>query len=234
MNPRIQSLRARFSPEKPKLRYLSAALVLEGSLVAMSIWLPGSGRSWETSFSQTVQIETAEQVAVEQLADPVLEPEHEVVVDEALEEESVTLTRFMIVDSDPLPLDLPEATKDPAPVDPELLPESWLRRIAKKKERATEPTPSSASVAQVRLEPLEGQSPKPQYPAAAVRLGLEGTIHYRIHVGDQGQVLRLEIVEQDCAEILRRAAHKALMQWRFLGGPGVFDKHVDFSLIDRE
>ena len=236
MNPRIQRLRRRFAPEAPKARYFAVALLLESSLLAMTLWIPGPGRLHADDLSQGLQVEAAWHEAVELVEEEQTEPEH------ALEEDPVEIThqvelpRFRIMDAEPLPTDLPRPTPEAVPVEQEIPEEAWLVRIKDKpvEEPVAKEIPSPASKAQVRLLPLEGRCPKPQYPARAVRVGLEGTILFRIHVDAAGAVARLEILEQDCPRILLRAAEKALHQWRFQGGPGVYDKRIVFSLEDRD
>ncbi len=245
MNPRIQRLELRFASSWPKARYLVAALVLEGSLVAMSFLISGAGSPSAHALSQGLQIESTRQKAVEAMQE-VEEVQDPVPVEDLVRETpDLDLTRFHILDSPPLETerDAPLELKDFVP--PELPPELWLRPILAPPEEELESlakppvtpkkeTPSEASTAQVRLEPLEGQSPKPLYPARAVRLGLEGSVLFRIHVDHEGKVSKLEIEELACPQILLRAAKKALLQWRFQGGPGVYEKRIVFSLVDRK
>jgi TonB family protein len=238
VNPRIDRLHRRFASQGPKARYLASALILEGSLVAMSLLIVGSGSTRARPLSQSMQIETAERKSIEpiqeEMAEPNTSPPEEVLEDET----ELVLTRFFILDREPL--DLPRPKPEPALVEPQAPSETWLHRIHKRPLKKppdaqvlTDKIPSQASKAQIRLEPLEGQSPKPQYPPSAIALGLEGSVRVRIHFDAQGKVTRLDILQQDCPEILLRSAKKALLQWRFPKGPGTYEKHIVFRLRGR-
>jgi len=229
---KILDLRRRFASHGPKARYWAAALVLEGSLVAMSFLVQGHGGVKTLPLSQGLQIETAPSESIEALEDEppeeeVLEPRDPPSEEEALD---LQLTRFHILESDPPPAPRPLLALDPLPIDAQTLDETWLRPIVAKKQAT--PAAKAPSQAQVRLEPLEGQSPKPRYPAKAVSLGLEGSLLFRMHIDAEGRVVKLEVVEEDCPLILKRSAEKALRQWRFQNGLCVFEKRIVFRLVD--
>ena len=230
----VQRSRRRFALEGPKARYVLAATVLESTLVAMSLWLPGSGRLDAYDLSQGLQIESRRQKPVEALEQEPPEPEQVARQERNLDRDRVRLTRFHIVESEPLSPAPAETEVAPTPVDPEYPEALWLRRISQRKVEPTpeEVEPSPASIAKVRLEPLQGKCPKPRYPVRAVRLGMEGSVRFRIHVDARGKVSRLEVLEQDCPRILLMAARTALLQWQFQGGPGTYEKRVVFALED--
>lgn len=233
MNPRIEKVRQRFSVRGPRPRYLAAALILEGSLLAISLWIPGRRDLRAGELSQGLQIATAWREAVEPLEEEPAEsaamPHHE----ESEVKPMIELTRFRIVETEPLPEQDSPPVPEPLPVEPQIRERDWLQRILERPHREAV-TASPASTPQVRLLPLEGSCPKPEYPPRAVRLGLEGSIRFKIHVDAAGCVSRLEVLEQDCPRILLQAAETALLRWRFQGGPGAYEKLVVFSLIDRD
>lgn len=231
MEAKILDLRRRFASHGPKARYWAAALVLEGSLVAMSFLVQGHGGMKALPLSQGLQIETSPSESVEALEDEAPEEEALKPSENPSEESAdLQLTRFHILENDPPPAQNPLSALDPLPVEAQTLDETWLRPIVAK--RQATPAAKAPSQAQVRLEPLEGQSPKPRYPAKAVSLGLEGSLLFRMHIDAEGRVVKLEVVEEDCPLILKRSAEKALRQWRFQNGPGVFEKRIVFRLVD--
>jgi protein TonB len=94
----------------------------------------------------------------------------------------------------PVPADCLPARPEPAPVDPQARPER----------------PGPAIVEARALV-----APPPAYPRLAVRAGEEGTVLCHIHVGADGGVLSVEVVESSGSERLDRSAVQALSAWRF-------------------
>jgi len=132
-------------------------------------------------------------------------------------------------------LDLPVASAG-AP-DPEAAPrrateepstEFWHGSIGRAKTRAVPveepeaPSPPDATLASApEPEPVPAsgprllESPAPRYPPASIRAGEEGTVLCRIHVGEDGGVSEVEIVESSGHSRLDQAAREALLRWRF-------------------
>lgn len=95
-----------------------------------------------------------------------------------------------------------EAAPDPAPVLP--------TRSAP----PTSPAPAASSGV-VPARPLGGQCPSPEYPAAALRQGLEGLVRLDLEIGADGRVGRVTLVQSSGHSVLDRAAAEAVQRWRF-------------------
>jgi TonB family protein len=63
--------------------------------------------------------------------------------------------------------------------------------------------------------PAYGDRPEPEYPAAAVRRGYQGTTLLRVRVLEDGRVEVVEIKESSGYRILDEAAMKAVRPWHF-------------------
>jgi protein TonB len=79
------------------------------------------------------------------------------------------------------------------------------------------PRSASADVAPQRpaVEPEPFHNPPPAYPRLARRAGEEGSVLCRLHVGADGSVARVEIVESSGHARLDAAAREALVLWRY-------------------
>lgn len=81
----------------------------------------------------------------------------------------------------------------------------------------TDPGPSAPQVLQYGLG--EGKQPAPDYPAAARRLGQQGTVRVRFTVGADGRVLEAEAVPPAAPALLTEAALRTIRdRWRFKTG----------------
>lgn len=83
-------------------------------------------------------------------------------------------------------------------------------------------------------------NPLPQYPPAARRRGIEGTVVLRVLVAADGRVLSVEIARSSGSEALDAAARETIGRWRFRpamrGGEAIAaaaSVPVQFSLLDR-
>jgi protein TonB len=81
-------------------------------------------------------------------------------------------------------------------------------------------------------------NPKPEYPAFARRMRMEGMVMLKVLVGRQGTALKVEVAHSSGYEILDKAAAGAVKNWRFVPakhGDSPFDEWVQvpvaFSLI---
>lgn len=92
---------------------------------------------------------------------------------------------------------------------------------------ASRPAPASPAAAKdARGTPQHGErapefaprvlsAPKPAYPDACRRRGIEGSVLCRMHVDREGRVTDVDVVEASGDERLDRAAVRALERWRF-------------------
>lgn len=125
------------------------------------------------------------------------------------------------------------ASAFPAPVAEETAPST---------DAATTPAasaPAAAAPPQNRATPLpiDGQSPPPTYPPAALRKGETGTVMVRIQVDAQGNPGGVALIQRSGSRDLDRAAMEAVRKWKFQpaiddGQPvaGTVDIPVEFNL----
>lgn len=122
----------------------------------------------------------------------------------------------------PLPAPLPAGEADTVgmrrpPADPageEARPEIIERRPPP----PPPPTPvrrEPPRVANVRPEPIPGQTPSPRYPASALRRGEEGTVIVRAEIGPDGVPTSTSLARGSGSRDLDRAAVDAVRRWRF-------------------
>ncbi len=74
------------------------------------------------------------------------------------------------------------------------------------------PTPVPAPVV---ADAVPLATPRPGYPRLSRRAGEEGSVLCRLHVGADGRVRRVEVVESSGHERLDRAAAETLSDWQF-------------------
>lgn len=103
----------------------------------------------------------------------------------------------------------------------------------------TSPTTAAAEAPADRITPLpiDGQSPPPTYPPAALRKGETGTVMVRIQVDAQGNPGGVALIQRSGSRDLDRAAMEAVRKWHFQpaiedGEPvtGTVDIPVEFNL----
>ena len=63
--------------------------------------------------------------------------------------------------------------------------------------------------------PLNGQTPPPRYPSAALRKGESGTVLVRVEVDTAGAPAGVALVQRSGSRDLDRAAMEAVRKWRF-------------------
>lgn len=85
--------------------------------------------------------------------------------------------------------------------------------------------------------PIPGQTPAPEYPAAAMRNGDQGTVMVRVEVGTDGVPTSVEVAQRSGSRDLDRAAVNAVRQWRFQPAqrdgqpvPGAVTVPIDFKM----
>ena len=59
-------------------------------------------------------------------------------------------------------------------------------------------------------------NPKPGYPAAAKRMGMEGIVLLKVLVSRDGNALKIEIAQSSGHDILDKSATEAVRNWRFV------------------
>jgi protein TonB len=80
---------------------------------------------------------------------------------------------------------------------------------------------------------IPGQNPSPDYPAAAWRRGIEGTVLVRFTLTADGSVASCIVLASSGCIALDDAALAAARRWRFSRGPGDVEVPFVFSLRDR-
>jgi len=86
------------------------------------------------------------------------------------------------------------------------------------------PAPAPAPVAVAAAEPLVEarfdadylSNPKPPYPRASRQLAETGTVYLRVHVGPEGQALKVELKRSSGFPRLDQSALDTVAQWRFV------------------
>jgi len=151
------------------------------------------------SKAETIPMEQVVEQAAEQTTDPII-PEQ---VEEALPE-IVAITK-----PEPIPSEVPQA----AP------PIRNDTRDALTAEQAKALPLMMASIDEEYSPPVSHSrylhNPKPRYPSAAQKRGMEGMVMVNVRVGRDGQPLEALIHTSSGYGVLDRAALKAVRNWRF-------------------
>lgn len=111
--------------------------------------------------------------------------------------------RPQMVETDP-----PPALPLPAPIDETTLPAAPDAGIP-----ATD-LPVALAPGEQPV-PIEGQTPPPRYPSAALRKGESGTVLVRVEVDATGMPAGVALVQRSGSRDLDRAAMEAVRGWRF-------------------
>ncbi|KAB7769315.1 energy transducer TonB [Xanthomonas maliensis] len=75
--------------------------------------------------------------------------------------------------------------------------------------------PAAAGAGGDRPTPIQGQTPPPRYPAAALRRGDAGNVVVRVDVDASGAPGGVTLVQRSGSRELDRAAMEAVRRWRF-------------------
>jgi len=102
----------------------------------------------------------------------------------------------------------PQPPALPAPVDEGTLPATPIANAP----NAAAPVALAPGEQPV---PLQGQSPPPRYPGAALRRGESGTVLVRVEVDTAGMPAGVALVQRSGSRDLDRAAMEAVRGWRF-------------------
>lgn len=119
----------------------------------------------------------------------------------------------------PSPAEFVRARRSPPTEMPRVEPEQHETLPRRMPSHSTPPSVDIVPLAQaVGLEPETpadfSANPPPQYPAAAVRQQLEGTVTLRLRVDPDGKVVEVEILESSGHRVLDLAAAEAVEQWQ--------------------
>ena len=75
---------------------------------------------------------------------------------------------------------------------------------------------SPGMISAARTPPLRLYNPKPGYPPAALRRGLEGTVELELNIDERGTVTDVHVSQSSGHSILDREAVKTARKWRFV------------------
>lgn len=78
------------------------------------------------------------------------------------------------------------------------------------------PAPSSEAAGSSSARPSYGFTPRPGYPAVAIRRGYEGTVVVHAHVLPNGEPEEVSVLRSSGHRILDKAAVVAVKKWRFV------------------
>ena len=78
--------------------------------------------------------------------------------------------------------------------------------------------------------PYSLENPKPLYPAAARRRGMQGVVLLGVNINKTGHVEKINILQTSGFRVLDRSAIKSVKSWRFI--PAQQDKQAVASIIE--
>lgn len=117
------------------------------------------------------------------------------------------------------PASLPLESVAPAVTAPAVVPDDEAASAAARSEKPraeARRSVASAERAPRSQEPrLMTGNPSPQYPAAALRAGIGGTVMVRAEIDASGQPVDVDVVRRSGNRDLDRAAVQAVRKWRF-------------------
>jgi len=117
----------------------------------------------------------------------------------------------------PVPSSEPEPELEPVQTAVETQPPLAISAVAEPIEVVQ---PRQAAIAEESYVPPSSNvayyhNPKPRYPMAAKRRGMEGVVELRVMVDSRGHPAMIEIKQSSGFKVLDREAIKAVWQWRF-------------------
>lgn len=129
----------------------------------------------------------------------------------------------------PVPAHVPNPVEIAAPETPPVIQEESGEQtfVAEEIEPKSEPLPNvkdidarEATIAEETYEPPSStvayyQNPKPRYPSAAKRRGMQGVVELRVLVDAQGNPVEVELQNSSGHNVLDREAMRAVWKWRF-------------------
>jgi len=119
-----------------------------------------------------------------------------------------------------IPEPIPKMQPEPQPVIESAQESVEVQTEASLAEIETVAEPRDASIAEDSYVPPSSNvayyhNPKPRYPNAARRRGMEGVVELRVMVDSRGNPAAIEIKQSSGFQVLDREAVKAVWQWRF-------------------
>lgn len=157
---------------------------------------------------------------------PPVEPEPEPAEPEPVEPEPAELPpepeETQVAQAEPVALSSPRPRPRPRiPQPPEPKPQPAVTKPPKPKPERRAPAPEPAiAAAPAYVAPTHKaatlRNPKPGYPLAARRRGLEGRVLLLVEVAEDGRALAVEVDRSSGHGVLDRAARKTVGQWRFV------------------
>lgn len=81
--------------------------------------------------------------------------------------------------------------------------------------RESKPTPATTFI-KADSRPYRLENPKPIYPTAARRLGMQGVVLLSVNINDTGYVEKVDILKTSGFRVLDRSAVKSVGGWRFI------------------
>lgn len=129
----------------------------------------------------------------------------------------------------PVPAPVPNPVAIAAPETPPVIQKESGGQtfVAEEIEPKSEPLPNvkdidarEATIAKETYEPPSStvayyQNPKPRYPSAAKRRGMQGVVKLRVLVDAQGNPVEVELQNSSGHNVLDREAMRAVWKWRF-------------------
>lgn len=82
--------------------------------------------------------------------------------------------------------------------------------------RATSSSQSEEPLVESRYDVRSLNNPKPSYPLAARRRGMEGRVVLHVHVHENGQCTEVQLKQSSGYELLDTSAIQTVKQWRFI------------------
>jgi len=118
---------------------------------------------------------------------------------------------------EPEPLHVPRSEPEPVQAAVETQPPLTIATVAEQIEALQ---PRQTAIAEAPYVPPSSNvayyhNPKPRYPMAAKRRGMEGVVELRVMVDSRGNPAAIEIKQSSGFQVLDREAIKAVWQWRF-------------------
>ena len=77
------------------------------------------------------------------------------------------------------------------------------------------PRSPTAEIRELDQPPKTVFAPRPRYPLAALRRGVQGFVRIRLHIDAAGRVVEAKVVECEGHSSFARAAREAVQRWRF-------------------
>ncbi len=81
---------------------------------------------------------------------------------------------------------------------------------------APDPSPKQEALVEARFDADYLSNPKPPYPRASRQLGESGTVYLRVHVGADGQAMKVELKTSCGFQRLDQSALETVARWRFV------------------